>query len=549
MIGLRAAGTALVASMLTLGGLLYDSAAARIYWANSGGTTIGRANNDGSAAQESFVTAAGSPVGVAIDGTYLYWCQIASGTGAIGRASLGGSGTPDQNFITVGDSPRGVAVDAGSAYWTHAASGLGSIGRANLDGTGTPSQAFIPTGASPCGVAVEPDHLYWANGGDPGSVGQAHGPFAINQSFAPDAKDPCGVAFAAGWVYWANRAGNTVGRANLKGTVIDQGFIDTGSGNSPCGVAADDTYVYWTSPANGTIWRRPLDRSGTNEPIVTGAASPCGMAVDATAAVTPTTHDFAQTTVGATSDIQALFLANTSSSTMRVASATLVGPSPDDFVKTGDGCSLSRIAPGGGCVINVRFAPTDAGDRSAVLRIASSTEDSPNDVELRGEGVAPTADVVVPVTSQGGSQTSAPSSGAGTPSTAPAPVTPPDLVAAPLLPKAGLAGLRSSVVVDRSGVVALARAKNPPTAATRQTLVGRVNAARARRVVLGRGRTTVPEGRRATVVARLDARARHELRARRTLRVTATIVARGADGSTATVTRRLRLWAAGAKRY
>jgi hypothetical protein len=31
--------------------------------------------------------------------------------------------------------------------------------------------------------------------------------------------------------------------------------------------------------------------------------------------------------------------------------------------------------------------------------------------------------------------------------------------------------------------------------------------------------------------------------------VTATIVARGADESTATVTRRLRLWAAGAKRY
>jgi hypothetical protein len=232
-----------------------------------------------------------------------------------------------------------------------------------------------------------------------------------------------------------------------------------------------------------------------------------------------------------------------------VASTTFIGANPADFDKTGDGCSLSRISPGGGCVINVRFAPTDTGARSATLRIATSAADSPVDVELTGEGVAPSTAPAGGGTSETGSNNPVSSSGGGTVSVAP-PLTPPDLgVSTPQRPTAGLAGLRSSAVVGRSGVVHLGRATNPPTAGTTQTLTGAVATARARRIVLGRGRTTVADGRTATVVARLTARARRELRSRRTLRVTAKITARAADGQTETVERRLRLWAAGAKRF
>jgi hypothetical protein len=45
------------------------SARAYVYWANYGtGTTIGRANLDGTGANQSFITAANVPTGVAVDG-------------------------------------------------------------------------------------------------------------------------------------------------------------------------------------------------------------------------------------------------------------------------------------------------------------------------------------------------------------------------------------------------------------------------------------------------------------------------------------------------
>ena len=49
--------------------------------------------------------------------------------------------------------------------------------------------------------------------------------------------DPRGVAVDAGHVYWANFGLNTIGRANLDGTGIDQSFI-TGA-DFPFAVAVD----------------------------------------------------------------------------------------------------------------------------------------------------------------------------------------------------------------------------------------------------------------------------------------------------------------------
>src|SRR5439155_1244390 len=72
---------------------------------------------------------------------HVYWTEEATGT--IGRANLDGTGA-NQSFITGATSPFGVAVDAGHVYWTNF--NTGTIGRADLDGTGV-NQSFI-TGAS-----------------------------------------------------------------------------------------------------------------------------------------------------------------------------------------------------------------------------------------------------------------------------------------------------------------------------------------------------------------------------------------------------------------
>ena len=124
-----------------------------IYWANSGGTTIGRADIGGTNTDPDFITGASIPCGVAVNDSFIYWANF--GTDSIGRANLDGSGTPNPNFITAATDPCGVAVDDSFIYWTNA--GLAdSIGRANLDGT-NPNQNFA-TGA-PGAFAVAVDSL------------------------------------------------------------------------------------------------------------------------------------------------------------------------------------------------------------------------------------------------------------------------------------------------------------------------------------------------------------------------------------------------------
>ena len=82
-----------------------------LYWGNGQGTTIGRATiavsdmAETTDADESFMTVAGNPEGLASDGTYLYW----SAAGAIGRANLDGSGAND-TFIGGASAPRGIAI-------------------------------------------------------------------------------------------------------------------------------------------------------------------------------------------------------------------------------------------------------------------------------------------------------------------------------------------------------------------------------------------------------------------------------------------------------
>jgi virginiamycin B lyase len=69
----------------------------------------------------------------------------------VGRANLDGTGA-DQGFISSASRPYGVAVDAGHVYWAN--DGTNTIGRANLDGT-CADQIFITGAATPAGVAVD----------------------------------------------------------------------------------------------------------------------------------------------------------------------------------------------------------------------------------------------------------------------------------------------------------------------------------------------------------------------------------------------------------
>jgi hypothetical protein len=138
-------------------------------------------------------------------------------------------------------------------------------------------------------VAVDPAHLYWANSLTD-TIGRANlDGTGVNQSFVRGAGLSCGLAVDGAHLYWANGLSNTIGRANLDGTGVNQSFII--GAHAPCGVAVDQANLYWTNGDDGTIGRANLDGSGPNQSFIGGGLRPCGVAVDArpSPAAPPTT--------------------------------------------------------------------------------------------------------------------------------------------------------------------------------------------------------------------------------------------------------------------
>jgi virginiamycin B lyase len=236
-----------------------------IYWAVGTGTTIARANLDGSNVNPNFITGATNPCGVAVDGQHIYWANgggAGPGGSTIGRANLDGA-SASQSFITGADIPDAVAVDGTYIYWANRGpqyAGNATIGRAKLDGTSI-NESFITGASSPCGIAVDGAHVYWTN-------------------------QP--VVNSMGYIKFET---NTIGRANLDGGSPNQSFI-TGLPGTPmpptlCGLAVDSAHLYWTLDEGfgafvPSIGRANLDGSGVNEGFINdGSNGARGVAVDA----------------------------------------------------------------------------------------------------------------------------------------------------------------------------------------------------------------------------------------------------------------------------
>jgi hypothetical protein len=265
---------ALLAALLILALALAPRAEAFVYWTDG---DIGRANLDGSGANDGFI--AGARVGaVAVDAGHVYWTNVGfQAPDSIGRANLDGT-APNHNFISdVEIAGSGVAVDAGHVYWTNA----GGIGRANLDGSGI-DHSFI-AGTQAGAVAVDGEHVYWSDF-QTGTIGRANlDGSGVDHSFITGADRPLGLAVDGEHVYWTQLPG-PIGRANLDGSGVDHSFIAAGC--CSFGVAVDAGHVYWassylvTSPYHGAIARADLDGSDVDQCFI-DAGLPFGVAVDA----------------------------------------------------------------------------------------------------------------------------------------------------------------------------------------------------------------------------------------------------------------------------
>ena len=112
----------------------------------------------------------------------------------------------------------------------------------------------------------------------------------VNQSFIATAGAPPGAAVDRGHIYWVNYiASGTIGRANLDGTGVDQSFI-IGAGG-PCGVAVDSAHIYWANEGYGLGEPMAVPTSTVRASPRASSPPPTGrgVAVDALTSARPTT--------------------------------------------------------------------------------------------------------------------------------------------------------------------------------------------------------------------------------------------------------------------
>lgn len=110
---------------------------------------------------------------------------------------------------------------------------------------------------------------------------------------------------------------------------------------------------------------------------------------EATAQASPSPMDFGIEDVGNIGPVQTLTVTNIGDADLSISNVSKLGAHPADFLIANDACEGLVVAPNGTCAIDLRFAPSAGGPRSATLRITSNDPASPLDVALTGIGNAP----------------------------------------------------------------------------------------------------------------------------------------------------------------
>ncbi len=162
------------------------------------------------------------------------------------------------------------------------------------------------------------------------------------------------------------------------GTCVVGGVVDAGD---PCTVN-----VTFTPTAAGT-------RDGALVLSTTASSSPAVIPLsgDGTAgtpgfSVNPTSLSFGNQRVGTTSTSRTVTVSNPGTGPLSLRSITVGG----NFARSGGTCTSSTaLPPGGSCTVTVTFTPAATGTRNGTLTFGDDAATSPQQVALRGTGVAP----------------------------------------------------------------------------------------------------------------------------------------------------------------
>jgi hypothetical protein len=213
------------------------------------------------------------------------------------------------------------------------------------------------------------------------------------------------------------------------------------------------------------------------------------------ASISPSTLDFGDQPLGTTSTSQHIQLTNTGAVNLTIKTVTLIGINPADFSEVDDCRALSPLTSARTCGFTIVFAPSAAGQRSAILSITDNAADSPQSITLTGNAplppVSPTQDTSHTI---------------------------------PAAPSPTAAPTNERTPVQASATPTLAPSTTAPTAT--RTVTATPNRAQQLPLRLGTIVRRVITGRTLTITARTTARARVSVELRVT-RTTVVVTGRG----------------------
>jgi hypothetical protein len=238
----------------------------RVYWAQYGAEVGVSSCPKGGCGDAGPVTLVSSSkvVGVASDGTYVYWTDNEP-DGSVRRCPLdaGPCNTNDSELVASSNLPQGVAVSGGEVYWTTRPQPSGT---SEWDGgvytcapsdCSSPDTLFLDPPYGLEGITVSGNTLYWA--ADDGTVRKCTLPGCSPATVIGMAGTPQsigGVAVDDANVYWGGYIDSGAGiySCPLAGCG-EAGAVVLQPGTLVFGLAADGQAFYWTTlgPQGNTV--------------------------------------------------------------------------------------------------------------------------------------------------------------------------------------------------------------------------------------------------------------------------------------------------------
>jgi hypothetical protein len=191
-----------------------------------------------------------------------YETAVGPATYAIDALNLSPPKVSTQVVKVGGSSLFGIALGGPYIYWSteHGPRDRGAIMRASLSGQHVRRVVGGLTSADSV-IAVH-GYIYWA---DRHAIGRMALDGSHLQRHLIDLPVEQANAVAAGiasdgtYLYFSRCDDDTIGRADLDGDDVDEGFISLGAKSCPQGLAVAGTHIYWTQLGSGTIGRAGLN--------------------------------------------------------------------------------------------------------------------------------------------------------------------------------------------------------------------------------------------------------------------------------------------------